>query len=89
MPYSAFSLTNITHIDAALYTNHTMAMYTKNWGQDLVLNGCIVSRNEAIVYGTRTLTMNHDLRLLGGGENFDFYLPKVWDTARIIMWSSD
>ena len=59
---------------------------TTAWGQPMTFNGCIVSRNEAIIYGTISLTINYDLRLLDAGENFGFYLPKVWQDIEVLVW---
>lgn len=84
--YGDISTTSLTRIDGAFYTNHTMAALTLAWGQDLHMRGCIVSRNEAIVYGTKTIQLHYDLRLYGGGESFGFYLPKSWAPVRVLLW---
>ena len=87
--YGSVSSTTITRVDGALYTNHTIGMLTLAYGQDLNFNGCVVSRNEAIVYGMTRCILNYDLRLLEGGESHGFFLPKVWHPVEVIMWRSN
>lgn len=87
--FGSVSTTQITNVDAALYTNHTIGMLTLAYGQDLKFNGCVVSRNEAIVYGTDHCVLNYDYRLLGDGESHGFYLPKVWKPVEVVMWRSN
>jgi len=87
--YSSLSSTQITNVDGALYTNHTIGMLTLAYGQNLTFRGCVVSRNEAIVYGTDTCVFRYDYRLLGDGESHGFYLPKVWREVEVVMWRSD
>ena len=83
------SCDSLTRLDAAFYTNHHFAMLTLAWGQDMVFNGCIVSRNESIIYGTDTLQLNYDYRLLGEGESHGFFLPKVWAPVEIVYWAAN
>lgn len=87
--FGSVSTTQITNIDAAIYTNHTIGMLTLAYGEDLNFNGCVVSRNEAIVYGTSHCILNYDYRLLGDGESHGFYLPKTWRPVEIVMWRSN
>ena len=87
--YSSISTTQLTQLDAAFYTNHTIAALTLAWDEDLHMHGCVVSRNEAIIYGTKTIQLHYDLRLYGGGESFGFYLPKTWAAIRTLLWRSD
>ncbi len=86
--YSDIATTNITHIDAAFYTNHALGAFTLARTEDFIINGCIVSRNESIVYGTKTLTINHDLRLLGAGRSLlpNLVLPLNWQPIRLLAW---
>ncbi len=87
--YSSISnVDNITQLDAAFYTNHHFAMLTLAWGKDMTFNGCIVSRNESIVYGTSHLILNYDYRLMGGGQSHGFYLPRTWDPVAIVYWTA-
>ena len=87
--FGSLSSTQITNVDAAIYTNHTIGMLTLAYGQNLTFRGCVVSRNEAIVYGTDKLVLNYDYRLLGDGESHGFYLPKVWKAVEVVMWRSN
>ena len=81
--------TTITRLDGAFYTNHTFAMLTLAWGQDLNVNGCVVSRNEAIVYGTDHAFFNYDLRLLQENNPHALDLPKTWGALKMVMWRSN
>ena len=81
------SCSGITQLDAAFYTNHHFAMLTLAYGQDMNFNGCVVSRNESIIYGTSHCIFNYDYRLLGEGESHGFYLPKTWDPVDIVYWT--
>ena len=72
-----------------IYTNHTIAMLTTDRNNELRFNGCLVSRNEAIIYGTRRLVMNYDYRLLDDGSNYHMYLPRTWNAIEVVMWQSD
>lgn len=69
----------IARIDGALYTNHALCARVNEPEGDITVNGAVVSRVESIVYSVpsgRSLVFNHDRRLLGGGDAFDFYLPR-------------
>ncbi len=72
--YRDIANTRIGRIDGILYTNHALAFRTSN---PVVFNGAMISRNEAIVYGG-SFTINYDRRLLGGGNNPNVILPKVF-----------
>jgi hypothetical protein len=85
--YSSVSSTSITHIDAAFYTNHHIAMLTLASGKDMTFNGCVVSRNESIVYGTNHCIFNYDLRLLDEGQTYGFYLPRTWKPVQVVFWT--
>lgn len=87
--YNHIATNKISRLDAAFYTNHTIAMLTTDWGKDLVVNGCVVSRNEAIIYGTTHLILNYDMRLLDGGLTHGFYLPRSWRPIKVVLWNSD
>jgi len=86
--YSDLSTSLLTRMDGAFYTNHTFAALTTAWDRDLHVRGCVVSRNEAIIYGSKTIQLDYDMRLYGGGESFGFYLPKVWAPVRTLIWQS-
>ncbi len=80
---------NIKNFDAALYTNHALAGLILAWGDTIRFNGSIVSRNEAIIYGADKLEINHDARLIGGGDNFGYFLPRSFRQIRFMkMWES-
>ena len=87
--YLSVTTDTITQIDAAIYTNHAIAMLTRARARDMVFNGCIVSRNEAIIYGTDRLVMNYDPRLLNASENFSLFLPRAWDSPSVVYWNSN
>jgi hypothetical protein len=87
--FSQISSLNLTRTDGAFYTNHTLAALSTAWNSDWHWNGCVVSRNEAIVYGTKTIKFNYDVRLYGGGESHGFYLPKVWAPIQLLLWQTD
>ena len=88
--YSEVStVSEMTRLDAAFYTNHHFAMLTIAWDHDMHFNGCIVSRNESIIYGTETINLHYDYRLLGEGESHGFYLPKVWNPVKVIYWTAN
>ena len=93
--FNQIATRNIAQFDCAMYTNHALAGLVLNYGGDVTVNGCVVSRNEAIVYGANNLVVNHDARLIGGGDNFGYYLPrtfkqvrfmKTWDSVPHIHW---
>lgn len=80
--YAQESTNNIARLDAAFYTNHTLAARVVNSGGTIQWNGSMVARNEAIVYTASRLEMNHDARLYGGGELFHYNLPKEFMPIR-------
>jgi hypothetical protein len=63
--YSDISSLYANHLDAVFYTNHSCC-YLVLGGASAEINGAVVSRNENIIYGTPTIEINHDPRLLGG-----------------------
>ena len=80
--------TKIDHLDGAFYTNHSFAMYTGSSSNDLVFNGCLVSRNEDIIYGTNHCIFNFDYRLLDPSASYGLYLPVVWNPVSIVYWNA-
>ncbi|MFT7617898.1 MAG: hypothetical protein ACI97A_001537 [Planctomycetota bacterium] len=93
--YGQIATRYISNFDAAMYTNHALAGLIFAPNDTINFNGCIVSRNEAIVYGANGMNVNHDVRLIGGGDNFGYYLPrtfkdirfmKTWDSVATIHW---
>jgi len=79
----------IDRLDAAFYTNHAFALLTLDSDRDLIVNGCVVSRNESIIYGTKHAVFNYDLRLLQENNPHALDLPKTWKPLRMVMWRSD
>jgi len=76
------------HLDATFYTNHTFA-YLVLGSTPAEINGALVSRNEAIVYGTPSISINHDSRLLGGNSSMvNNLLPKTMQSPTILRWQS-
>ena len=75
----------ISRIDGALYTNHTLGALLVHSGGTVQFNGSIVSRNEAIVYSANGVQMNHDERLTGrGSAESGFETPVTWDPVRVV-----
>jgi hypothetical protein len=72
--YNLISSTRVSRVDGILYTNHALAVRTT---KEITFNGSITSRNEAIIYGNN-FTANYDRRMLGGGDNPNLVLPKVF-----------
>lgn len=89
--FGSISTYNIRTIDAALYTNHTLAAVMIPGGSATInMNGSIVSRNESIIYGAQKIAMNHDERLSGdGGEQFGFFSPVDWKPLQVGNWAFD
>lgn len=73
-------------MDADFYTNHTFCWVVLG-SQDAQVNGCVVSRNEDILYGTPNLRINYDCRLLGGSSSVGGrFLPTVLKAPRMLTW---
>jgi len=86
--YDSFATMGTTNIDAALYTNHTFAWVTFGSSQARI-NGGLVSRNEDIIYGTPSVAMNYDCRLLGGSSGLaGDLLPKTAGDTVVVRWAS-
>jgi hypothetical protein len=88
--FSDVSSIYISKIDANFYTNHTFAALMLAWGDEIDINGSIVSRNESIIYGADGINMNHDARMLAGGAGaYGLYLPQSWKPIEILQWDFD
>lgn len=84
--YSAISSLYANHLDGTFYTNHAFAWVVFG-SQDAVINGAMVARNESIVYGTPSLTINHDARLLGGASGVaGDLLPRIIQPVETVQW---
>ncbi len=74
------------NLDAVFYTNHSFC-YLVLGRQSARINGALVSRNENIIYGTPTIEINHDSRLLGGSTGMaGELLPQVMQSPSILRW---
>jgi hypothetical protein len=89
--YSAVSTLAIAELDATLGTNHDFAMYSQTPKDHIEILGCLVSRNESIVYSAHSLSLNYDYRLMGRGglTETNVTLPKSWMPIKTLMWTSD
>ena len=85
--YSDVSTVYANNLDAVFYTNHSFS-YVVFGGSTAKINGALVSRNENIVYGTPTIEMNYDCRILGGNSGMaGSLLPKTLQTPSILRWA--
>jgi len=84
--YSSIASLYANNLDAVFYTNHSFC-YVVMGSDKAKINGALVSRNEDIVYGTPTIEMNYDCRLLGGGAGvLSEYLPQTMKPVQILRW---
>ena len=84
--YSDISSLYANRLDATFYTNHSFC-YVVTGTTPAEVNGAIISRNESIVYGTPTITTNHDRRLLGGKSGLaGDLLPNVIQAPEVLGW---
>ncbi len=85
--YSTISSMYAGNLDAVFYTNHSVC-YTVFGGSPDKINGAVVSRNENIVYGTPSIQINYDARLLGGSSGLAAgWLPVAVQPAEILRWT--
>ena len=76
-----------TSLDATFYTNHSFC-YVVLGSTTAKINGALVSRNENIIYGTPTIEVNHDSRLLGSSSGKAAgYLPRELQDVETLLWS--
>ena len=85
--YSDIATLYAANLDATFYTNHSFCYVV--FGSDAArVNGSIVSRNENIVYGTPSIEVNYDNRLLGGNSGLaGSWLPKVLAKPVLSRWT--
>lgn len=84
--YSDIASLYANHLDATFYTNHSFC-YLVLGSQAAEINGALVSRNENIIYGTPSIEMNHDSRLLGGNSGVaGTLLPQVMRAPSVVRW---
>lgn len=75
-----------TELDAVFYTNHSFS-WTVLGGTTARINGALISRNENIIYGTPSIEMNYDARMLGGNSGIGGkLLPKTVSPPEILRW---
>lgn len=85
--YNSIATLYANRLDATFYTNHSFC-YVVLGSEAANINGALVSRNEDIVYGTPSVSMNHDSRLLGGNSSMAApLLPRTLDKPEILRWS--
>jgi hypothetical protein len=77
---------NANVLEAVFYTNHAFCWTVLGAGAARI-NGAIVSRNENIIYGTPTMTVNQDCRLLGGNSSMAAnWLPLAVQPVQEMRW---
>lgn len=70
----------VSQIYACMYTNHALAGL---YGDNALVMGAEIARNEAQVIFGSSITLIHDARLTGGGVDFGLHLPQVKGKRRI------
>lgn len=84
--YSDISSLYANNLDAVFYTNHSFSWSVRG-SQPARINGALISRNENIVYGTPSLEMNYDARMLGGNSGLGGnLLPKTVSRPEFLRW---
>jgi hypothetical protein len=84
--YNNIATMHANNLDAVFYTNHSFCQ-TVLGGQSANINGALVSRNENIIYGTPTININYDCRLLGGTSGMAAHLlPVTAQPAQVVRW---
>jgi hypothetical protein len=85
--YHSIASMSASNLDAVFYTNHSFC-WTVLGGQSAKINGALVSRNEDIIYGTPTMEVNYDCRLLGGSSSRAArLLPMTIQAPEILRWT--
>lgn len=84
--YSAIASLYAQRLDGVFYTNHSFSSVVLG-DTAATINGAVISRNENIVYGTPSLDVNYDARMLGGNSGlFAGLLPRVLQPAETLAW---
>jgi hypothetical protein len=73
-------------VNGVFYSNHYVAGSMSGSGGTKV-NGSLVGRNEAL-YASSTFNVNHDVRMIGGGRDYGFYLPRAWQPVTVVYTRS-
>lgn len=85
--YSSIASLYANQLDAVFYTNHAFCDLVLG-GSSAKMNGAVISRNESIIYGTPTLEVNQDCRLLGGSSGpAASLLPVEMQPIEILRWT--
>jgi len=85
--YHSIASMTAANLDAVFYTNHSFC-WTVLGSESAKINGALVSRNENIVYGTPSLEVNYDCRLLGGSSGRAArFLPSTLQAPELLQWS--
>lgn len=84
--YNAIASLYAARLDGVFYTNHSFS-YVVLGGAVAQINGAVISRNENIVYGTPSIAMNYDARMLGGNSGIMAgLLPRVRRPVEVLTW---
>ena len=85
--YASISSLSAANLDAVFYTNHSFCWVVLG-GASAKINGSLVSRNENIIYGTPTMEINHDARLLGSSSSMAAsLLPRTIQAPELLRWA--
>ncbi|MDZ4775114.1 MAG: hypothetical protein SGI72_18505 [Planctomycetota bacterium] len=85
--YNSIATLYANNMDATFYTNHSFC-YVVLGSSTAKINGALVSRNENIIYGTPTIEINHDSRLLGNSSSpAASLLPRTIEAPEILRWA--
>lgn len=85
--YRAIASLYANHLDAVFYTNHSFCYFVLG-AQTAEINGALVSRNENIIYGTPSIEISHDPRLLGGSSGkAAALLPRTLEPVKQLRWA--
>jgi len=85
--YHAIASMNAANLDAVLYTNHSFCWAVLG-SESAQINGALICRNENIVYGTPTLEISYDCRLLGGSSGRAArLLPSALQAPEVLLWT--
>ncbi len=85
--YTSISTLQANKLDAVFYTNHAFCWLVVG-SEAARINGGLVSRNESIIYGTPTMDVNQDARLLGhSSSKFANLLPMTVQPMEVLRWA--
>lgn len=86
--YKSISTLQANQLDAVFYTNHAFCWLVLG-SQSARINGGLVSRNESIIYGTPTMDVNQDARMLGHSSGkFANLLPRTVQPMEVLRWAA-